>query len=325
MTWQAIISAMPLWFGLFYSALWRLVLPFALLRLWWKGRLNWAIASIGASGWDGRSLLGRSTCGFMQFRLVRPAQAAGRTRTAVARAATADHLHNTYRAGDAAIAVGQQTGVGTAICYLPFDAPWLLQRFLVGAAETGPAGRNRAVARCLRRCQSFGRETLADQRAVVTVPPLAAKGGELTRRMLGLLAGIAAQSRAWRALSRFGGGNVHVTGNIKFDLDVPADINEQGRGLAQLLSCMGDRSAVAGSTRKARDPAAQVLATHPLRQQAVAVMPRHPERWDSTVARARELAFALLVAAQWRLTPTPRSSLATAWAKCWPVQKPLPW
>jgi len=287
---------MPLWFRLFYSALWRLVLPFALLRLWWKGRLNPGYRQ----HW--RERLGRAQP-VGPFDVWIHAVSVGEAR-AVLPVVRALQLRGqrllitcTTPTGRATLQslLGQQTDVGTAICYLPFDAPWLLQRFFASArpklgllveTELWPGV-------CDVASRSGVKLWLINARLSQRSAAGYAKGGELTRRMLGLLAGIAAQSQAhserFRAL---GGSNVHVTGNIKFDLDVPADINEQGRGLAQLLS-HGRPFWVAGSTREGEETLLlQVLATHPLRQQAVAVIvPRHPERWDSTVALARELGF----------------------------------
>ena len=57
---------------------------------------------------------------------------------------------------------GQQTAASTAICYLPFDAPWLLQRFFASVRpKFGLLVRNRAMAGCLRRCLPLWRKALA--------------------------------------------------------------------------------------------------------------------------------------------------------------------
>ncbi len=287
---------MPIWFRLFYSALWLLALPLALLRLRWKGRLNpgyrehWRERLGGAlpvgpfDVWIHAVSVGEARA---VMPVVRALQMRGQrllvTCTTPTGRATMQSL------------LGQQTGASTAVCYLPFDAPWLLRRFfasvqpklgLLVETELWPGV-------CEVASRSGVKLWLINARLSQRSADGYAKGGGLTRRMLGLLAGIAAQSQAhgerFRAL---GGSNVHVTGNIKFDLDIPADINERGHRLAQSLS-RGRPFWVAGSTREGEEALLlHALAAHPLRQRAVAVIvPRHPERWDSTVALAHELGF----------------------------------
>lgn len=287
---------MPLWFRLFYSALWRLVLPFALLRLWWKGRLNPGYRQ----HW--RERLGRAQPAG-SFDVWIHAVSVGEARAVLPVVRTLQLRGHrllitcTTPTGRATLQslLGQQTAASTAICYLPFDAPWLLQRFfasvrpkfgLLVETELWPGV-------CDVACRSGVKLWLINARLSQRSAEGYAKGGALTRRMLGLLDGIAAQSPAHAERFRaIGGGNVHVTGNIKFDLDIPADINERGHQLAQLLS-HGRPFWVAGSTREGEEALLlEALVTHPLRQRAVAVIvPRHPERWDSTVAYARELGF----------------------------------
>ena len=119
-----------------------------------------------------------------------------------------------------------------------------------------------------------------------------AKGGALTRAMLACLTGIAAQSEEHALRFRLlGAANVHVTGNIKFDMTLPEDVGQRAAALAKHLTgdAPSDANArpfwVAGSTREGeevlrldarRDP--------PLRLTTIAVIvPRHPARVGSTV------------------------------------------
>jgi 3-deoxy-D-manno-octulosonic-acid transferase len=124
-----------------------------------------------------------------------------------------------------------------------------------------------------------------------------AKGGRLTRAMLASLAGIATQTQEHAdRFKALGATNVHVTGNMKFDLDVPATAREASEKLAAHLVGTGTEARafwVAGSTREGEEALLlDALKTHALRQQAVAVIvPRHPERWGATYDAARERGF----------------------------------
>ena len=287
---------MPLWFRLFYSALWRLALPLALLRLCWKGRLN----PDYRQHW--RERLGRAPP-VGPFDVWIHAVSVGEARAVlpVLRGLQMRGLRLlvtcTTPTGRATLQslLGQQTDGAATIRYLPFDAPWLLQQFfasvrpklgLLVETELWPGV-------CDIASRSGVKLWLINARLSQRSAAGYAKGGGLTRQMLSLLDGIAAQSMAhaerFRAL---GCGNVRVTGNVKFDLDIPADIQARGRQLAQLLS-HGRPFWVAGSTREGEEALLlRALAGHPLRQRSVAVLvPRHPERWDGVATLANELGF----------------------------------
>ncbi len=288
---------MPLWFRLAYSALWLPVLPFALARLWRK--------SIGATGNPAYREHWRERLGFAcpagSFDVWMHAVSVGEARAVlpVVRALQARGLRllvtcttPTGRATLQSLLAGERD-TPVAICYLPFDAPWLLRRFfsavrpaigLLVETELWPGV-------CDVASRAGVRLWLINARLSQRSADGYARGGELTRRMLGLLEGVAAQSPAHGERFRgLGASNVHVTGNVKFDLDIPVDNGERGRQLAQHLA--GGRPFwVAGSTRDGEEALLlRAFAVHPLRQQAVAVIvPRHQERWDGTVALAREL------------------------------------
>ena len=111
--------------------------------------------------------------------------------------------------------------------------------------------------------------------------------------MLACLVGIAAQSQDHVARFRsLGAKNVHVTGNMKFDFALPPDVGDRATALAKHLAASREFW-VAGSTREGEEVLLlNALRDHPLRHKAIAVIvPRHPERWASTVATARELGF----------------------------------
>ena len=90
--------------------------------------------------------------------------------------------------------------------------------------------------------------------------PKSARGysrfGTLTSRMLRALRGVAAQSPAdAERLSALGATDIRVTGNLKFDVPVPAEAIERGLAMRQSFGA-GRPVWVAGSTRDSeRGPA----------------------------------------------------------------------
>ena len=113
-----------------------------------------------------------------------------------------------------------------------------------------------------------------------------ARVAPLAREALGHLAGVAAQTlEDARRLEALGAKDVAVTGNIKFDLAVPEDIETRGRNLRSIFG-PGRRIWVVGSTRDGEesllveaieeaDPAPDVL---------VVVVPRHPQRFEEVAS-----------------------------------------
>ncbi len=190
------------------------------------------------------------------------------------------------------------------VAYLPFDAPWLMSRFL--RATKPKLGLLIETELWPGVCDAAKRAHiplwLVNARLSERSAKGYAKGGALTRAMLACLTGIAAQSDdhalRFRAL---GAANVHVTGNMKFDMTLPEDVGERAATLTTHLRGDAQSDAkvrpfwVAGSTREGEEVLLlDALSEHPLRQKAIAVIvPRHPERWDSTVDAARAGGFSV--------------------------------
>ena len=287
--------AMPVWFRFFYCLLWLLALPVALARLWWKARLNPGYRQ----HWRERLALDLPISTDEPFDLWIHAVSVGEIRAMMP-------LLNALRTSHPKILVTCTTPTGRAtaeallkgsakVAYLPFDAPWLISRFLRAAkpklgllieTELWPgvcdAGKRAGVLLWLVNARLSQRS--ADGYA---------KGGALTRAMLTCLAGIAAQSQDHASRFRsLGANHVHVTGNIKFDMALPDDGGGCTSALAKHLA-LSRNFWVAGSTREGEEVLLlDALRNHPLRQQAIAVIvPRHPERWDSAVEAARERGF----------------------------------
>lgn len=284
--------AMPVWFRLFYSLLWAVLLPFAFARIAWRGRNNrdywrhWGerIAFTRPTGpvdvWIHAVSVGeaRASVPLIQAFLSQGRRVLVTCTTPTGRQTLRSLLHDRV-----------------TLCYLPYDAPWLISQFLRAAKP--------ALAVLLETelwpgvCDEAKRANvpvwLVNARLSERSARGYGRGGSLTRAMLGCLTGIAAQTTDHAARFRaLGASNVHVTGNSKFDIELPDDIEVRSAELAMHLT-RGHAFWVAASTREGEEALLlDALAIHPLRGKAVAVMvPRHPERWDEALDTARQRGF----------------------------------
>ncbi len=181
-------------------------------------------------------------------------------------------------------------GTKAAVRYLPYDLPGAVARFL---------GRARPVLALVletelwpnlyRGCRERGVPVLI---ANARLSPTSVRryrwlGGLIADTLAGVT--VAAQSREdaerFRALGA-APALVHETGNLKFDVTLPADVEDEG---ARLRAGLGPARPVwvAGSTHDGEE--AQLLDAHrALLQQLPAALlvlaPRHPPRFESVAA-----------------------------------------
>lgn len=283
---------MPLWFRLFYSVLWLIALPFALVRLRRKGRKNpgyrqhWRerlAQSLPVGPFD----VWIHAVSVGEVRAMTPlvdSLIGSRSRTLVTCTTPTGRVTAQSLLGDA-----------VTVAYLPFDAPWLVSRFFRAAkpklgvlieTELWPGVCDAATRAGVPLWLVNAR--LSERSAAGY-----ARGGLLTRSMMQCLTGIAAQTEQHAARFRaLGATHVYVTGNIKFDLTLPDGAAGHATAVAAHVAS-GRPFWVAGSTREGEDVLLlDALAGHPLRSRAVAIIvPRHPERWDAAVDAARERGF----------------------------------
>ncbi|MDE2203485.1 MAG: lipid IV(A) 3-deoxy-D-manno-octulosonic acid transferase [Burkholderiaceae bacterium] len=281
-----------------YRWLWRIALPFALLRLWWRGRKE--------PGY--RKHVGERL-GFYPPRVNpdRPllwvhAVSVGETRAAqplidalLARfphhAVLLTHMTPTGRRTGAEFAAQRNGRVIQA--YLPYDLPSAVDRFLrhfqprlglLMETEIWPVLIERASAAGVPMVLVNGRLSARSHRRTV-------KLGEAARETYAQLSAVLAQTPddadRYRSL---GVPRVRVTGNLKFDITPHVDQIMAGRVLRDAL---GGRAAwVAASTREGEESllldawqahrARHVGRRHPL----LILVPRHPQRFDEVAQLA---------------------------------------
>jgi len=172
-------------------------------------------------------------------------------------------------------------------CYLPYDLPWAVTRFidhfrpsagLIMETEIWP---NLIQACAAHRVPCYLVNARLSDKSFRGYNRL----GSLARQTLRALAAISAQSADdAQRLTALGASQVHITGNVKFDIEPPEPMLELGRSWR---SAFGETRPIllVASTRDGEE--ALVLAR--LREINVSglltvIVPRHPQRFDE-VAR----------------------------------------
>ena len=170
--------------------------------------------------------------------------------------------------------------------YLPYDLPGAVARFLdhfrpvAGVVMETEVWPNLIYAAARRDIPLYLVNARLSERSLAGYR----RTGALARDALAAFTAIAAQSAAdAERLQTLGAARVTVTGNLKFDLDPPADQLEQG---CAWRAAVGVRPVVlAASTREGEEA---LLLDAVLRAGAGDVLwvivPRHPQRFDSVAA-----------------------------------------
>jgi 3-deoxy-D-manno-octulosonic-acid transferase len=186
-------------------------------------------------------------------------------------------------------------GDSVAHCYVPYDLPTAVMRFLNRTRPVlGLIMETEIWPNLFRQCGARGIPLLL---ANVRMSEKSARGyrrfAALTRATLANVALVGAQSQADAERMRsLGAPRVEVTGSIKFEMEVPADLGDR----AQVLRAgFGARPVwVAASTRDGEEEAV-LDAFRRLHERypdlLLVLVPRHPERFDTVAKFCRQRGF----------------------------------
>jgi 3-deoxy-D-manno-octulosonic-acid transferase len=297
-----------------YSTLLRALTPVYLLRLWWRGRREplYRYALLERLGFGYRDALPGA--------LWLHAVSLGETRAA---AALIDTLR-LQRPGLRLLlthgtATGREAGVallrdGDAQCWLPWDTPGAVHRFLrhhrpcVGVLmETEIWPNLLHGARALKLPMVLANARLSEKSQ--------ARGeriGALIRPAAQTLAGVLAQTEAdAQRLRRFGSVRVQVCGNLKFDVSPNPELLSRGRQWRRRLARPVVLAAV---TREGEEPPllqrwAALQAPRPL----LLLVPRHPQRFDAVADMVAGFGYTLQRRSRWTALPPDGASSADVW------------
>jgi len=185
-------------------------------------------------------------------------------------------------------------------CYVPFDFPDAVRRFfdrvrpeaaVIAETEFWPNIFDECGRRRIPLLLVNGRVSQASLRGYLRVPNIA-------RAMLANADLLCAQTRVdAQRLRNLGAAEhlIHVTGNLKFDVEVPARLLEEAHALrgqwGRERPVWIAASTHAGEERKVLDAYALLKRRHPAL--LLVVVPRHPERFHAVAALCRRRGFAV--------------------------------
>ena len=207
------------------------------------------------------------------------------------------HIHITTTTPTGSAQVQRLFGIEVSHSYAPYDIPMFLMRFLdtlrpramlMVETEVWPNllhyAREREVTTLLANARLSARSLRRYQRVE-----------SFAQTVFAQIEHVAAQTEADADRLRMIGVNsvaIHVTGSIKFDVDVPASVLEQSEVMRRMWS--GRPVWLAGSTHDGEESV--ILEAH---QQLVkevpdallVLVPRHPERFDTVGSLAERYDF----------------------------------
>ncbi|MBI2317717.1 MAG: lipid IV(A) 3-deoxy-D-manno-octulosonic acid transferase [Betaproteobacteria bacterium] len=278
-----------------YTLILWLLLPYVLARLWWRGRKEPGYRR------DIGERFGRYQQAASKPVIWLHAVSMGETRAAepLARALLERHP-------DCEIVITQMTATGrdtarqlfgerAILGYLPYDYPFAVRRFLEHfRPRLGVLMETEIWPNLVRQCALAGVPLLlANARLSEKSARGYARLAPLARSALERISAVAAQTEEDAArLERLGARSVEVTGNLKFDMAPAAGTEELARELRRGFGAR--RVLLAASTREGEEALLlEALGRGALPGAIVAIVPRHPQRFDEVAAllERRGLAF----------------------------------
>lgn len=268
---------------LLYTLLLHLLLPFVLARLAWRARRQRGYLEHVSErfGYYTRDTSGPviwvHAVSVGETRAAEPLIEALRARHPQHRILLT-HMTPTGRATGEAL-----FGESVIRCYLPYDYPWAVDRFLARfQPQAGILMETEVWPNLIQACRGQGIPlTLANARLSDKSFARYRRFARLARASFAGFAAVAAQSEDdARRLAELGAGNVRVTGSVKFDVAPPPPQLDLGRAWRRGY---GEARPVllAASTREGEEAllldALQEIGVPGL---LLVIVPRHPQRFD---------------------------------------------
>jgi 3-deoxy-D-manno-octulosonic-acid transferase len=302
-----------------YAATLRLLTPFYLLRLWRRGAkepLYRHALGERLGFYPGRDEPGRLWIHAVSLGETRAASA---LITALREREPALRLlltHSTATGREAGQALLQNLGDahGDAQAWLPYDTPGAVRRFLrhwrprmgvLMETEVWPTLQHEAeragVPMVLANARLSEKSLRQGLRFAALLRPAA-------RRMTLALAQTEADAARIRAM---GTARVQVAGNLKYDIAVDPALIHRGQAWAARL---GRPVLMLAVSREGEEAALLAEWTkRPAPRPLLAIVPRHPQRFDEIAALVQASGLSLARRSNWRDEPTPEALQADVW------------
>ncbi len=196
-------------------------------------------------------------------------------------------------------------------CYLPYDLPRAVRRFLrAWRPSLGIVMETEVWPTLIDECR------LADVPLVLTNARMSARSfkratrfGAATREVFGGFARVLAQSPAdAERLTALGARNVAVLGNLKFDMATPPELVARGRAWR---AAIGARPVwVAASTREGEEALVlDAFAALSTPNALLILVPRHPQRFDEVRALVERRGLRCAQRSAWGGEPLPAAAV----------------
>jgi len=275
-----------------YTLLVHLVLPVALLRLVWRARRQRGyLEHVG----ERYGFYGQQTEGLLIWV---HAVSVGETRAAEP---VIRMLRERYPAHRFLLThmtpTGRETGAalfrdGVRQCYLPYDFPWAVARFLDHfRPHAGIVMETEIWPNLIRACAMRGIPCyLVNARLSDKSFRGYHRFGALAREALEALMAISAQTTDdARRLETLGARDVRVTGNVKFDITPPRELVETGMRWRQGYGA--SRPVLLAASTRDGEEALLLKSLKDIRvpQLLTGIVPRHPQRFDEVADVIRQL------------------------------------
>jgi 3-deoxy-D-manno-octulosonic-acid transferase len=272
-----------IWRVLYTAALY-LLLPFALVKLWWRGRQEPGYRTrVGERFGHYRFEPGRAVL-WIHAVSVGEARASAPLVRALQVEWTGHELLITCSTAAGRDTLKQMYGESVSTAWLPYDYPGAVRRFVERfRPRLGVLMETEIWPNLLASCKAFRVPVvLASARMSERSARGYSRWDGLTRPAFASLAAACAQSEADAArLAALGANPVSVCGNLKFDMTADAAQAEAGRAWRAAL---GRPVVVLASTREGEERLLlDALSASTLSALALFV-PRHPQRFDAVAA-----------------------------------------
>jgi 3-deoxy-D-manno-octulosonic-acid transferase len=277
-----------------YTALAYAALPFALARLWWRGRREPTYRERLAERFGASSLQVKRQLIWVHAVSVGEVRASAPLVRALQREHPDHDLLVTCLTAAGRNTVKQVFGESVLCAWLPYDIPGALRRFLGHyRPRLGVLVETEVWPNLVHACARAGVPLiLANARMSARSARGYRAAAGLSRPAFAALAAVCAQSEAdAERLRTLGARAVSVTGNLKFDIEPDAAQSEAGRAWRKALG--RERVLLLASTREAEE--VQLLGALGARDDGtlVVLVPRHPQRFEEVAALAWRMGFAL--------------------------------
>ncbi len=270
-----------------YTALLWAAMPFALARLWWRGRREPRYRQAIGERFGHYALKRAEKLVWIHAVSVGEVRAAAPLVRSLAAALPDHRLLMTCTTAAGRETLKQVYGESVLGAFLPYDLPGAVQRFLehfrprlgvLMETEIWPNLLAGCVANAVPVVLANARMSERSARGYARWPGLA-------RPAFAALAAVCAQSRAdAERLQGLGAQDVSVTGNLKFDVEPDAALLAAGAAWRQAL---GRPVLLLASTREGEEPL--LLDALPAwdGRLLVVVVPRHPQRFEEVARLAQ--------------------------------------